>query len=348
MLKLTSGGSIFAPVCVLLVGCGGLFSGGMERFHDVFEKIPLPPNTNEFIIDGEDSTDFYVRATYTDRSAVDIASFYRTFFTDNGWTSNYPPEEESDDQLNYQKGNASAHITTIAIGSEIQLVIIYREDEFSRDEFDTKAGESVSPEAKALVESVRETYEKATTYADTGTHELIDDGEVLGSATFKTAYKYPGDLLFEYWGDTDNFHFFAYAIGKNGDHTQYMTDTDSEPTLEKDVTMAIGAYYGVTSGTSGNVPELLLKLNGSVLFHLIDLHILKEAKAEDGTLCTLLHGKDALGQENTIWIGKEDLLIRKIESVEDKDNRQTTIYSPKVNVEIADEDLAFRKPVAKN
>ena len=127
-----------------------------------------------------------------------------------------------------------------------------------------------------------------------------------------------------------------------------MSDTDSEPTVEEDISMAIATLYGVTSATSGNVPELLLKLEGGALFHLMDLKILKEAKAEDGTLCQRLQGKSFLGEVHTIWVGKEDQLIRKIESVEDKNNHQTTTYSPKINLDITEEELVFKKPVAKN
>ena len=346
MSKLDTG-AMLAVFCVLLAGCGDRFYGNSGRFDDVFKKVPLPPNTNEFILDGEDSTDFSVRTTYTDRSAAYIATFYRTFFKDNGWTSKYPSEEESDDLLIYQKGKAVVHVTTVGTPREIHVMVIYREDEFSREEFDTKAGESVSLEAKALVQSVRDAYENAASYTDTGTLELIDDGEVLGRASFKTAYKDPGDLLFEHWDSTGDFHFTADVLFKKGDLVQRMSDTDTEPTVEGDIVTALATLSGVTLGTSGNVPELLLKLDGSVLFHLIDLKILKEAKAEDGTLCHRLHGKDFHGHENTIWIGKDDFFIRKIETVENKDNRQTTTYSPKVNVELADEDLAFRKPVAR-
>ena len=312
----SSTGAVLAVIWVLLAGCGGLFSGDTGDFDDVLAKVPLPPDTNEFVIDGEDSTDFYLRTTYTDRNEADIADFYRTYFKENGWTSTFLPEEELDGLMDYQKGKAGINVTTIAIASEIHLMVIYREDELSREEFDTKAGASESPEVKALVQSVRDAYENAASYSDTGTLELIDDGEVLGRATFKTAYKDPGDLLFEHWDSTGDFHFTADILSKKGDLVQFMSDTDTEPTVEEDISMAIGTLYGVTLGTSGNVPELLLKLDDGVLFHLIDLKMLMETKTEDGTLCHRLHGKDALGQENTIWIGKKDLLIRKIESVE--------------------------------
>ena len=127
-----------------------------------------------------------------------------------------------------------------------------------------------------------------------------------------------------------------------------MSDFDAAPTEDHDISLAIAALYGVTSGTSGNIPELLLNLDKGSLFYLAGLKLLDEAKSEDGTLCLRLQGVDFSSEENTLWIGKEDLLIRKIETVKDPANRETTIYKPESNVEITDGELVFRTPEAKN
>lgn len=348
MIKRNSTRFVLAGLCLLLAGCGAVPFRDSGKFDDALKKVPLPPGTDEFIINGRDSTDFSVRTTYTDRSEAEIAGFCRTFFKDNGWISNFPAEEESDGLLDYQKGKASVNVTSIALASGVQVMVIYREDEFTRTEFDVKVKESLSPEVAALITSVCDAYESATSYADTGTHELIVDGEPNSKATFKTTYRDPGDLLFEHWSSTGDFFFTADVLYKKGDLVQLMSDTDSEPTVEEDISMAIATLYGVTSATSGNVPELLLKLEGGALFHLMDLKILKEAKAEDGTLCQRLQGKSFPGEVHTIWVGKDDRLIRRIESVEDKNNHQTTTYNPKINIEIDEEGLVFKKPMAKN
>ena len=114
------------------------------------------------------------------------------------------------------------------------------------------------------------------------------------------------------------------------------------PDIGNDLSLAIAGLYGVTSATSGNIPEFLLRVGNGKLVHLVDLTIQSEAKADDGTLCLRLHGKDYGSHQRTIWIGKDDLLIRKIEAVENAENRQTTTYSPRANVEIAEEDLALK------
>jgi hypothetical protein len=335
-------------LCALASGCGSLFSGDTGMFDEALQKVPLPPGTESFQIDGSDSTDFHIRSEYTNKTAAEIAEFYRTFFRDNGWTSNFPPEEESDGLLDYRKGKASINVTTVAIRSQIHLMVIYREDKYTRDEFAKLVADSETSETKDLIRRVQETYGQATSYRDTGSYECINDGEILSRAYFKTLYRDPGELLFENWDSTGDFHFTAHTLSKRGDQVKYMSDFDAAPTEDHDISLAIAALYGVTSRTSGNIPQLLLNLDKGTLFDLAGLKLLDEAKSEDGTPCLRLQGLDFSSEENTIWIGKEDLLIRKIETVKDPANRDTTIYKPTVNAEITDGELVFRKPEARN
>ena len=329
-------------LCALASGCDMLFSGDFEKFDGAFQKVPLPPGTESFRIDGSDSTDFHLRSEYTDKTEAEIAEFYRTFFKDNGWTSNFSPEEEADGLMDYQKGKASINVTTVAIQSQIHLMVIYREDKYTREEFAKLVAESETPVTKDLVHRIREAYSQATSYSDTGSYECINDGEILSRAQFRTRYRDPGDLLFEYRDES------AHTLSKRGDQVKYMSDFDAAPTEDHDISLAIAALYGVTSGTSGNIPELLLNLDKGSLFYLAGLKLLDEAKSEDGTPCLRLQGLDFSSEENTIWIGKDDLLIRKIETMKDPANRETTIYKPQTGVEITDGELVFRTPEAKN
>lgn len=325
-------------LCLLASGCELLFPQDFERFDGALQKVPLPPGTESFQIGGSDSTDFYVSAEYADKSAAELAEFYRTFFKDNGWTSKFSPEDELDGRLNYQKGKASINVTTVAIRSQLHLMVSYREDKYTREEFAKLVADSETPETKDLIRRIQEVYEKATSYSDTGSYECIDDGEFLIRAHFRTRYRDPGDLLFEYRDEN------AHTLSKRGDQVKYMSDYDAAPTEDHDIDLAISALYGVTSRTSGNIPELLLNLDGGSLFYLENLKLLDEAKSEDGTLCLRLQGRDFSDQETTIWIGKDDWLIRKIEAVKDPKNRDTTIYNPTVNTEITDGELVFKKP----
>ncbi|MEQ1841609.1 MAG: hypothetical protein ABL994_14470 [Verrucomicrobiales bacterium] len=324
-----------------------LFSGDTGMFDEALQKVPLPPGTESFRINGSDSTDFYISSKYTNKTETEIAEFYRTFLKDNGWTSKFSPEETSDSRLDYRKDKASINVTTVAIQSQIHLMVIYREDKYTHEDFAKLVAESEAPVTKDLVRRIREAYGQATSYSDTGSYECINDGDILKRAHFKTRYRDPGDLLFEYWDAPDHFQS-AHTLSKRGEQVTYMSNYDATPTEDHHISLAIAALYGVTSGTSGNIPRLLLSLNEGSLFYLTDLKLLDEAKSEDGTLCLRLQGLDFSNEENTIWIGKEDLLIRKIETVKDPANRETTIYKPETGVEITDGELVFRTPETKS
>lgn len=329
-------------LCAMVSGCDVLFSGDTGMIDEALQKVPLPPGTESFRINGSDSTDFYFSSEYTNKTEAEIADFYRTFFKDNGWTSNFSPEEEANGLMDYRKGKASINVTTVAIQSQLHVMVIYREDKYTQEEFAKLVAESEAPETKDLIRRIGEAYSQATSYSDTGSYECINDGEILTRAQFRTRYRDPGDLLFEYWDES------AHTLSKRGDQVKYMSDYEAAPTEDHDIDLAISALYGVTSGTSGNIPQLLLNLDKGSLFYLAGLKLLDEAKSEDGTPCLRLQGLDFSNEENTIWIGKDDLLIRKIETVKDPANRDTTIYKPENNVEIADGELVFRTPEAKN
>jgi len=290
-------------LCALASGCDMLFPGDLEKFDGVFQKVPLPPGTESFRIGGSDSTDFYFSSEYTNKTEAEIAEFYRTFFKDNGWTSNFSPEDELDGRLNYQKGKASINVTTVAISSQLHLMVIYREDKYTREEFAKLVAESETPETKDLIRRIGEAYGQATSYRDTGSYECINDGEILSRAHFKTLYRDPDDLLFEYWDTPDDFQN-AHTLSKRGDQVKYMSDYEAAPTEDHDISLAISALYGVTSGTSGNIPRLLLNLDKGSLFYLVGLKLLDEAKSEDGTLCLRLQGVDFSSEENTSGLAR--------------------------------------------
>lgn len=93
---------------------------------------------------------------------------------------------------------------------------------------------------------------------------------------------------------------------------------------------------------------LQLKLeSGFSPFHLSGLKSIEDGTLEDGTHCLRLQGQDYASRTQTVWLGKKDLLIRRIEIVEDGKSRQVITVNPKANIEIADENLVFRQPLAK-
>lgn len=329
----------------LIAGCNWM-SGQKQMLDGALAILPLPPNTGEFTIDGKDSTNFSLRAMYSDYTEAELLAFYRDFFTQNGWTLVLEPDEKVTGLLVAEKGRNNANITVITVGGDVELLAMYSEYEHTHDEFEGKVKASESSEVNALVAQVRETYAGLTSYRDTGTTELTRDGKILGRSQFATAYRDPGDLLFEHWHSTGDFYFSASVISKRGDDVRYMSDFDAEPESDT-IDMAIAAFYGTSGTTSGNIPTMLLGLDDPGVFYLSDMKLLEEGSLEDGTACNRIQGRDFVGDETTVWIGKEDRFVRRIESVTDGANCETIHYQPQANPEIPDGDLEFRKPVAK-
>jgi len=56
------------------------------QWPDIRAKLPVPPHTSDYKIDGKDNTCFTLKAIYSDRSDGDLITFYRDFFEKNGWT----------------------------------------------------------------------------------------------------------------------------------------------------------------------------------------------------------------------------------------------------------------------
>jgi outer membrane lipoprotein-sorting protein len=122
-----------------------------------------------------------------------------------------------------------------------------------------------------------------------------------------------------------------------------MAGFDDDPKSEQDLDLAMAGLYGVTSTTSGTVPGYLLGQK-VYLFRLLDLSLLNEADAEDGTRCIRLHGTDFGGGTSTIWIGAGDNLIRRVETVGAEGEEMTVKYSPQPNAKVSAAELAFRRP----
>jgi hypothetical protein len=167
---------------------------------------------------------------------------------------------------------------------------------------------------------------------------------LLKKLEFETKYTGDGDLLFRYSTLLSNGFRTRNVMGRLGGVVRTMSNLDTEPEEYDEISMAISAFYGVSSATSGNIPNLLLAHEHSSLFRLMNLRVLDDAKSEDGILCARLRGEQADGDELTLSISKNDHLIREIEIVADAGNRSKTTYSPKINVEISPEEMVFRLP----
>ena len=92
------------------------------------------------------------------------------------------------------------------------------------------------------------------------------------------------------------------------------------------------------------MPDVLpsLPLTGLKDFKLVGEEAVDEAP------CDKIEGKNVRGDPETVWIDKATSLVRKIfttSRVPGAAVEQTTVYRPRVNVEIAPEQFVFEPPM---
>lgn len=339
---------ILLSVAVMMLCVAGCASGpelDSNTLRDAMSKTPLPPGITEYEIHGNDfERSFYVSAESTDVAEDDIIAFYQAYFDENGWENNFPADEEIDGMLDYMKGRELLNVTTTQEGDQLDLMVSYRLFDHTPEEFEALIVESADPDALELATAIINTYAEFTSYRDTGTLEqTYDDGNISENATFKTAYVAPDKLRFSYSESPDGFYPTRCELAMRGETVTSMGNYDDSPEIGDDVSLAIAGFYGVTSTTSGNIPELLIK-EESVLFRLAHLTLIEDATLDDGTVCIRLQGTDFIGEESTLWVGKADHLIRRIDSRSDSKNWSSITYQPEINTEIRPEVFNFTPP----
>lgn len=335
-------------IAVLILLCSSLYIYTTKNSIDLgnaLSKVPLPPGITQFEIDGDDfDRSFFITAKSSTISEEDVIAFYESYFAENGWVNDFSADEDTDGLLMYSKGRETINVTIIEIGGPLQLMVIYTLLDHTREEFDTLIKESAAPDAQKLVTTILHTYAGLKAYTDTGTLEETDDDSDLSThATFKTAYLAPDHLRFSYSESPDDFFPTAYELAMQGEMVTKMANFDKKPEIGTDVSLAISALYGVTGTTSGNIPGLLFQ-EENTLFQLINLTLMEETTLGD-TVCLRLRGTDFNSDVTTIWVGKADHLIRRIDSKPDTENGSSITYKPEVNIEIPADVFEFTPPI---
>jgi hypothetical protein len=271
-----------------------------------------------------------------------LLRFYENYFSENGWADTLDSDVKPREMLNYKKGRKEVNISLSELADSKWLHILCFEFKYTRDEFDALIDSSSTDEVIKLLERVKETYKSLKTYSDIGELEEVHNGELLSKIRFSTKYRNSGRFLFEYTSGLPGGYQSSGVLEQDGDSVKqsasFAVGGESD-----DIGLAIQGYYGVSRGTSGNVPELLFDLKHQSLFRLINMKLIKE-KNIGSIICIRIEGEEYVGEKNVIWIGKDDYLIRKIESRTDDENYSITTYDPKINIPIPDEAFEFREP----
>ncbi len=328
---------------VLICGCSPSFFTG---------DTPIPPEMMAYLAPGYEEIrtigtlepdSWAISVDYKNSSTKGLIAFYEEFGADNGWTL-IDSSEVSDTMhsLDFEQPKETLMITIFDSNPHpIRTNIFYTAYKWTHEEFDELVAQSASAKARSLIDATITSYQSLDTYVDKGESVSISEGEVWEKIDFSTAYRSNGDLHFEYKDNDDSFSSSA-SLTKLGDSI-IVRSSFSDDSVEEDVSLAIASLYGVSSGTSGNIPEILVGVEGFTLFRLANMTLIDEKTLSPSVVCVGIQGEDYIGRRTTIWIDKQTNLIRQIEEFEDTQNYQTTTYEPSINVALSSEDFENKR-----
>lgn len=178
------------------------------------------------------------------------------------------------------------------------------------------ADEGIAPDV--VLERMHDVYAKAETYQDTGVVETIMD---LGNRkqtmtqTFSIVFRRASSIKIEWIDIMFGGQKSRFVLWSDGKLTQTFWEQLNQVQKSQSLMMGIAGATGVSGGAAHTIPSMLLKdLHMSALSVLTDVKLLKEEVFED-VECYVIVGKHPAGFDYTLWIGKSDYLLRKLEYV---------------------------------
>lgn len=145
-------------------------------------------------------------------------------------------------------------------------------------------------------------------YMDTGSLNRVDHLGIANSkGTFSTAFVRPGRLHWKFANAK-----LSLELWQDGDRV--LSGWNGRVEKQKDLGDAIAGYTGLSDEAAIEITSLLVpdQVPGWSLLQLEHLTVLDDA-VKDGVDCWRMSGKRR-SDSFTVWIGKHDLLIRRIEA----------------------------------
>jgi hypothetical protein len=186
--------------------------------------------------------------------------------------------------------------------------------------------------ADSIISLSVKAYGHLKTYTDSGklVQTFLTDHPHKTATVFKTAYVNTGDINFEYYipGNSNSL----YTINRTNNIVKTWWGIVNRTDAPVSMPHALGAAAGVSGGTSMIVPELLLTADfkNNNLYKNITKRVLAAVEQVNGKDCYKITGTNLRGPI-TIWIGKKDFLIRKIEDEHVVDPAKTEAISHKMD-----------------
>ncbi len=225
--------------------------------------------------------------------------------------------------------------------------------------FDAPKSTVKDPKAKAIVEAMYAAYAACKTYQDTGTVNF--EGS---TATFETRFKRPYQFYFEFttaggimppgrhvlWTHGQRTKYSGAFFGTQYEEDTVLTDMwPAMPGLEaKDqpLGLAIASFTGISYRSAHTVPRMLFPVSckDGMNYATMPDFVYEGTKTDRSVECDVLFGKE-WGER--IWVDKKTHLLWRVETDQSMGGMRfvsSTVYSPKVDAEIKDEQLTFVPP----
>jgi len=206
--------------------------------------------------------------------------------------------------------------------------------------------------AQELLERMAKTYADCKTYRDSGIARTLfvqADRDHIVEKLFSTAFVRPDRFRFEYKEkkNDQNKRGHRFIVWRNGKDVQSWWDIDPKIKRPLSLGRALSLASGVSSGSSRNVPALLIleEVGGLQPTDFTNTKRIEDAML-DKVDCFRIQGQ-SVSSPMTICIDKKTFLIRRIDSqrkFDDFRTKQTTTYEPVINGEISAEMLKFDPP----
>lgn len=193
------------------------------------------------------------------------------------------------------------------------------------------------PTARLLLNRMEEKYSHLNSYQDEGVVVTTYDEETGGrieKLPFKTSFKRPNLFRFE-WTD-----YFLSKLGKkrvvwsNGKSSFTYWEPDRYE-KEEDLGLGIAGATGVSGASAHTVPRLLIadEVGGFSVTELEKTSLVGEEVFE-GVRCYHIKGAHPNGEIYELWIGKSDLLLRKVRQITKDSNNTRTEEEIRRNIHV--------------
>ena len=206
--------------------------------------------------------------------------------------------------------------------------------------------------ADYLTLKVEEVYSSAISYRDTGivSTNFITDEIRLVEKPFKTAFLRSGLYRYEYHEIGNENSRYIIHQDENGVVSNWW-DITGEIEIIESLALAIAGATGVSSCSAFYIPSFLMpdELGFTNVLRRLENKEVVGSESIEGKDCYKLTGShDYDGDIYTIWIQKNNFLIRRISDGKQFDTyrTETTIdILAEINIEIDDSEFEFDPPV---